>query len=647
VDAEKDYLRYHTEENVKRIAATGVRMPRILHFYKGFGLTAEHAEMQRTVELSRLLHQYGLKVPVYIGGTMFSETFFSEQPEAQQWVRIDQWGQPVTYAFHQTERYFACLNQPGYVDYLKKVLCKAVVEAKADRIFFDNFTLYAEPQSCHNEACVREFGRYLLRQYDAEGLIQRFGFADISRIKPPIWNTFNQPWDLPVIDDPLLQEWVDFRCWTIAHYYRQLYDYIKSLNPAVSVGVNIKGIMGHNRPFRDGIDFARFAEIGDWFELDPGYAAGVRESGALVSQIRSYKMAQSLGVPFDFEAETELRAAEYMVFNPQKNLPGFGYNGGFRELFWIPHLFRYFDFFRDNDERYYREARSIADVAILRGYATTANNNWSVHRSTILAEQVLIQDKIPFHIIFDRHLAKLTKYKVLVLADQECLCDADLQKVKIFVEHGGGLVATGSTADFDQWRRRRHVNGLVEVLGFKAGQAGRGIVGKGRVVYLPRIIPSLEAPPTPEGFGDFRPEDWTARSGYRDFEPEYWVLPKNWREISEAIRWAAGGPLSAEIQAPLTTVSELTHKPAENLMLLHLLNYDLKEPAQNIRVDLSLPVDRGVKSVTQLSPDDGSQEALQFDEAAGRVRFHISNLRKYTLAVVELLPKTAIPEKKR
>lgn len=334
VQAEQDYLRYHTEENVQRIASTGLEMSRLLHFYKGFGLAAESAEMARTVELARLFHQHGMKVAVYIGGTMFRDTFFVETPEARQWVRVDQSGQPVTYGEHQTARYFACLNQPGYVEYLKRVLRKAVVEVKTDRIFFDNFTLYSEPDSCHNEACKREFRRWLERKYDTRARTERFGFADMSAIEPPLWNGYNQPSTLGAIDDPLLQEWVDFRCWTITHYYRQLYDYIKSLNPAVSVGINIKGVMGRNRAFHDGIDHTRLAEIGDWFELDPGFAAGISRSGALVSEIRSYKLGQALATPFDFEAETPLRIAEYMAFNFQKETPGFGWNGGFRELIW-------------------------------------------------------------------------------------------------------------------------------------------------------------------------------------------------------------------------------------------------------------------------------------------------------------------------
>ncbi|MCX6619484.1 MAG: beta-galactosidase, partial [Acidobacteria bacterium] len=489
-EEQKDYWRYHTEANVRKIAATGVEIPRIVHFYKGFGIAAESEEMGRTADFIAQVHKLGMKAAVYIGGTMSAETFFLETPGARSWIRVDQHGQPVTYGNHQSARFFPCLNQPGYVDYLRKVLRKAVVEAKADRIFFDNFTLYSEPLSCHNEACVREFRRFLERKYDARGRVERFGFAQVEGIQPPLWNAMTQPWDVDVIQDPLLQEWVDFRCWTLANYYHQLAVYIKSLNPSVSVGVNVKGVMGRNRAFRDGVDFARLAGIGDWFELDPGYAAGISSTGSLVSEIRTYKLGQSLEMPFDFEATTELRMAEYMAFNHQKETAGFGMNGGFRELFMAAHRFRYFDFFKANDAPYYRDARSVADVAVLRSYSTMAHNGSTAQRSTVLAEQILIQNRVPFHIILDRQLEDLSKYKVLLLAGQEALSDEAIASIGAFVRAGGGLVATGAAGEFDGWYRQRRSNTLAQALGLHSRGTARGAYGKGRFALLGDITPS-------------------------------------------------------------------------------------------------------------------------------------------------------------
>ena len=83
---------------------------------------------------------------------------------------------------------------------------------------------------------------------------------------------------------------------------------------------------------------------------------------------------------------------------------------------------RYIRFFHDQFD-YYRDVRNVADVAVLYSYASMAFNNDLPAVSFILFTQALIQAKVPFDIIFDEHLQDLSRYRALVLADQECLDD--------------------------------------------------------------------------------------------------------------------------------------------------------------------------------------------------------------------------------
>jgi hypothetical protein len=300
----------------------------------------------------------------------------------------------------------------------------------------------------------------------------------------------------------------------------------------------------------------------------------------------------------------------------------------------VPHLFRYFDFFKQHDARYYRGARSIADVAILRGYASMANNNWSAQRATILGEQVLIQNRIPFHIVFDRNLAELGNYRVLFLTEQECLSDEDLARIKAYVANGGGVVATGTTGAFDSWRRRRRQNGLAAALGFRAGQAARGSFGKGRYVYLPAIVPS----PAPHAGGGttLADEGFGTPRDYRDFSPDAWLLPANSGEIVDALRWAAGSPFTAEIQAPLSVVAEVTQDGTGALRMVHLLNYDTGRTARQIRVDLRAVAP--VRSVNILSPDQDAEGPVAFQQQNGRLLFQVDRLDTYSVVVVATGP---------
>jgi len=101
------------------------------------------------------------------------------------------------------------------------------------------------------------------------------------------------------------------------------------------------------------------------------------------------------------------------------------------------------------------------------------------------------------------------------------------------------------------------------------------------------------------------------------------------------------------LAAPLTTVVELTRKPVDDLLMLHLLNYDSGKPAQNIAVDVSLPEGRNTESVTLLSPDGSAAQKPQFVEAEGSIRFTVLVLAKYSLAVVKLESRTEREDRPR
>ena len=88
-DWPRTYERQHDPENIRRMAEAGVRSGR-LHFYKGFGLNLEMPEIEKSREMAELMHKLGMKVSVYVAGTMFIESFYRELPEAEQWEQRDQ-----------------------------------------------------------------------------------------------------------------------------------------------------------------------------------------------------------------------------------------------------------------------------------------------------------------------------------------------------------------------------------------------------------------------------------------------------------------------------------------------------------------------------------------------------------------------------
>ena len=117
----------------------------------------------------------------------------------------------------------------------------------------------------------------------------------------------------------------------------------------------------------------------------------------------------------------------------------------------------YVRFFNDNFQ-YYRNIKNIADVAVLHTYASMAFDNNRPYQSTYLIEQALIQAKIPFDIIFDDNLNDLSKYRVLIIADQKCLSDQNIKLITDYVIKGGGLIATEHSSLYtERFGRRKNL----------------------------------------------------------------------------------------------------------------------------------------------------------------------------------------------
>lgn len=270
----------------------------------------------------------------------------------------------------------------------------------------------------------------------------------------------------------------------------------------------------------------------------------------------------------------------------------------------------------------------MADAAVLHSFASVEFNPAISGVSTTLFEQTLIQSKIPFDIIFDRHLNDLSKYKLLVLADQDALSDEQVRAIRTFVENGGGLVATGTTSLLNDWRLRRRKFALAELFRIDLPPAAgapnsavRRTFGKGRVVYIPRIEPAVTPPP--------------ALLTY-NFANKYWKLPVNYQDLAAAVNWAAGGRLSATVSAPASVTMELTEQKSSSTLLLHLVNFDFRRPVRNIDVSVRLPAGFTISEVTCETPDGNERQAITPAVHGGVASFRIPSLKVYDLALIRL-----------
>jgi len=413
------------------------------------------------------------------------------------------------------------------------------------------------------------------------------------------------------------------------------------LNPNTAIGTNPhSGISGQNTIWLQGVDYPTLLPHMDIPWTEEGNIAGVTEQGILVSRIRTYKMAAALGKRvLTYTAGGggggELTMGESMAFNRQT----LGQVGSILSSAELPASQKtYIRFFRNRFD-YYRDVENVADVGMLYTHASMGFNNDVPASSFMLFSQVLIQGRILFDIIFDEQLNDLSKYRVLVLAGQECLSDEQMAQIRRFVEGGGGLVATDLTSLYTPWRLRRRDFGLKDLFPVDAPRelraAGaarvrrdeslvqgpvRNKAGQGRVVYIAKVRPALEKPPS------------------APMTSQYWKLPLNSGELLEAVKWAADEKLSLEVTAPSTQNVVVEVMKQESRRLVHLLNYDVvRNPrVAGIEVNVDIPEGKKVSQVKVLSPDREGEQTVERTDKGSQVQFRVPELATYNLVVIQL-----------
>ena len=489
--------------------------------------------------------------------------------------------------------------------YKEKVLRYLVEVVKTDFIHFDNFDLNPPPEACFNPATINAFRNYLADKYSPEERLDRFGFEDITYILPPMWNDHNPADRMIEIRDPVIQEWIDFRCWTMTTRLAECARFVRELNKEIVIEVNPHGLVGNNRAWERGInhpDLMQYTNV-IWTEdqNNPRW-----EEGVAIGKFRHFKLGRTTNNFIMTYNGTTNDHAENLALN--RTIAYGGIHGESR---------KYLDFWHKNRDLY-TNVNGGEKVAVLRSYPSMAYNTLDTHVSVNMAEQALQQRQIPFDIIFDQQLDRINKYQVVVLANQESLTDETISALKAFVKVGGGLVMTDDTGMHDGWRRPRRVSMMGEMLQ-EAGQltAVTGAnpdrpvsfeYGKGKVFYIPSLIkPKREI-----------------SIGYTT----NWEMPDNANELASAIVWASNKKLPLRVTSPEWI--GVSHDTQKNRDIIHLFNYRSDCQAAGI----TLQYQGRVKNVWAVSPDEAKQ-VIPFDLHGDVTEIRIPEFDVYLVMILE------------
>jgi hypothetical protein len=629
VDEGARYRAEHSVANLRRLRREGVNLIRT-HFFKGFGLQAEREEIELTRELARNAHALGIRIETYIQfGSIMYETFFLEKPEARDWIQIDQEGRPMRLCYEaQSFRFLPCYNNEGWLRYMEEVVHVAVEEVQADIIAFDNYDINIAPETCHCHVCVEKFREHLRRKYaldtaaGRELLRDRSGLTDVTYVEPPVYTIANPVRGVRAIAEPMQQEWVDFVCESKARALHRFASYGRSLRGDLAVNCNAMKGPADNMYFLRGVDVEAVCTSAHCFSSEEGHQQGVSEDGVVVTRIRTYKTGRALGVPC-WVSNRPLSRRHALLGQAELAAHSKPLRMGMSSI--LPHetsedALRYRQFFREHTGLF-MGTESCATVAVLRSRASLAYNSYDTYRAVILAEQALIEARVPFDIAMDTNLTDLSRHRCVVLADVESLSDEQADLLKKFLRGGRGLVVTDETGRYDQWRRTR-AEPVFASLRKKAEPDAAGYertaYGRGRIAFLEQLEPAVTPPPSANHFAD-----------------RYWLPPKNAEAFLAAVRWAAGDGVPLSVEAPRAVTVEFLTQKEPRRFLLHLLNYDVEHPAR-VGATLRLPQGVTVSQVQLLSPDgrrSGGGSAVREGDV---LELEVERLDIYALVVVDL-----------
>jgi glycosyl hydrolase family 42 (putative beta-galactosidase) len=550
----------HSEERVLRLKELGINLV-IGQFDRGLGDSDEAEEHEKAKKLVELCHKHGIKHGAYMANTIYFESVMKDYPDCEDWVVHTHDNRFVHYGGEQTFRWVGCFNSPGWRDRTKRHIKKAIEYVKTDLLHFDNLAVWPEPDSCHCKYCQEKFRKFLYEKYPTEKEQKsRFGFPGFENFRAPnFYIRFLNPWDFDRIRNPLMQDWIEFRCQTVTDYIREMSKYAKSLNPGIAIDSNGQSVWGANQAFLHGINQTQQAahvdivceENPDWKEdSEPDAIPKVTH------KMRGMNLMRQLGKLVFTSYKNEEELAFNMAFCGCPGIsPHWGYaeprKGELKEaqagvIPLLNHL--------KNNKDLYLGATPMAKIAVWRNQRSLAWSSFDTHLSACVMEHILYKRRIPFCIIQDESFKgkNLAKYDLLILPNVEYICDEQIDAINKFVEEGGSVLITENSGVYKENGRARRksafsdmfgesfsasARGLEETANFdpnkqfaskqESGASATSICGQGKCAYLGKIA--------------YKHKPRTFKTGhnvhYDTIDSRYWKDPYNVDEILDLIEW--------------------------------------------------------------------------------------------------------------
>ncbi len=604
------YDRMHSEEIVAKLADMGVNLTTTA-FFKGFGLEAEADQIELTRQFTEICHSHGIRVLGYNQlTTIIYETMLREVPDLDAWASIDARGEKLNYG-NSYWRWFACATCDDHIEYLKRVITKALVDTKLDGVYWDG-----GPYDCHCSRCQDRFRSYLADKFKGHSkaeIEELFGLPYLDYVRIP---TGTSP------RDPLYRQLTYFRRDVQHERLVKLHQHARDVNPEAafvhyvgptalqrSDGYRSDIIIDENWDLPHVHGESGIINRAHWIKLH-------QAPGRLVLSTSWFRDPKRPGLRrVESAEEVALDLAEHGAYGGnviaatwalRPDTPPDGAHFERPELYKA--MKRYMQFYRDH-EWLYEVKRSRANVGVYASFESQTFDQKRALVGRVGISQALLWRQIPHVVVLSANRSTLCELDTLVISNQTCLSDEEVQDIEAFVRSGKGLVVSGQVGTHDEHFRLR------------LQPAFEHLRGEDRVVFMPDALDAVR-PLSSERKAEFL------------YVPH---LPMRHQEIVDAVTKATGGSLPVRLDAPTTVAADLWETESGGFTL-HVINYANTKPLDQIKAQVAWPDGDAQSLSARLYTPDEPQESgasLPFEVTSSGIEFVVPNLQTYTCILIE------------
>ena len=437
------------EQRLDDIRSTGYNWVWV-SYELGYAFEDEERQRAQVRRLIQLAHLRGIRVTAYFSLTsIFTSSAFVKHPESRDWIQENSDGSPVAYA-SVSERLMACVNKPGRIEYLQRIV-KLAVEDGADDIFYDSIF-----NRCYCRWCREGFREYshniLGERHDvpqSRGR-QSFGIDEHSVAGGGV--------------DPLWALFLEYGQYAVAQALAKLDAYAKSLNPRITLSAN-----SHQMRYIDNV-----TDI-TWSEDSNRQGAYLDDSGRLTTPMGVYAWCQAAAggrktiqltvAPHDYwqlqpPEYYQITAADAASFQCSFTMLA-GYAFATRYEKHDPAAIRAWQGigeglrFIEAHQEFFQDVRPAADIALYHSQATRMAE--SLDKKSVRGA-ALVQDFLaaghPARVLLDWQAIEdgpeaLSKnFRLIVLPDVLALSDEEVELLNNYVDRGGHLLVTPASGSY-------------------------------------------------------------------------------------------------------------------------------------------------------------------------------------------------------